>query len=303
MTRTRKSMKSTLVVWAALTLAACSGGPGGGGNQPGDDDDDDDNNPPATYDSQQAGFAADGMKSSAEESASFYTFDASEAPDPAGGFFGPTSCDPVVSGDVSDPDLDGYPNDATSSFDCSIQTLIIHRGSATVQDTRPNTAAFAFHASAEVETSIEAESVRTYVSATLDADENAGTYTLDATDLEVTTEAGGAIVSITGDSYMSFTPYDAWTPEMGGAFVDGELEVDGAWLIEVTGAASVSAEVDTVEPLVLDPACETQIVSGELLGEADVQAGGTTVHEEFHIVWQGCDIVTADYNGSSVDLP
>lgn len=299
MKRVRKSMKSTLVVWAALTLAACGDVSGGGPGQPGDDDDDNTN--PPTYSSQEAGVAADGMKSSAEESAKFYTFDANSAPDPAGGFFGPAGCDPVVSGDVSDPDLDGYPNDATSSFDCSIAGVVTHHGSATVQDTRPNTAAFAFHATAEVETQVD--DVRSYVTATLDADENAGTYTLDATDLEVTSEAGPTAASITGDAYMSFTPYDAWTPEMGGAFVDGELEIDGAWDISVVGAASVSAEVDTVVPLLLDPTCETQIVGGELIGQADIQAGGTTVHDEFHLKWEGCDLVSAEYNGSYVDLP
>lgn len=294
----KSSVRNTMMIWAALALAACGTVDPGAGN--GNDGTNPTPTPAHAFDSQQAGFAAGQLKSGAEENAAFYAFDPTSA-NAAGSFGLPTSCDPVVSGDAGDPDNDGFPNDVSASYDCSVGT-VVNRGQADFRDTLPNEAAFAFHAFAETELAVDGD-VSNRVTATIDADENAGTYELDATDVEVSTSVASADItsSVSGNSYMSFTPNGAWAPYMG-EVTDGELVLDADWAIEVTGAASVSADVTTIQPLQLDPTCPTQIVGGEIEGSADIQAQDTSIHEEFHIKWSDCDDAVATYNGDAVAL-
>lgn len=297
MTRIQKTAtRATIGVLTALLASACvSFGPGDPGTT---GDDDDDNGQQSTFTNQQAGQAAGAMKSGTEDFTAFYAMDPSQLS--SGAFFGP-GCTENITGDPSDPDGDGYPNDATIEYDCSIPSAdLISRGTVSAQDKQPNVAAFAFLASVDTEESVQTEVSET-VTANLDADQSGNTYSLVVTDAEVKVDASGVLALVAGDSDMTFTADSPWTP--GDPFVEGDLDINGTWRVEAASAALVDADITTLETLRVDPTCESEIVDGKLAGSAHVVAGNTSVDEEFVLEWSGCDLVSATYNGNVVVIP
>jgi hypothetical protein len=206
----------------------------------------------------------------------------------------------TLSGDVSDPDLDSIPTDATLTFNCS-QTSLGYTGTVTgtemVTDTEPSTPAWAFSATADLMASLTGPaggSIVTHRTGSFTAAQASplGPFSLDRT-LTVTTVftgAGGHSVTVDADHNWTITyaPQVSWTP--GSVVATGSLTATGMWSVTM-GSKSADAELSTPTPLTLDPTCASRVTAGVVTGSWTAGGHGNTIT----VTWTGCGAATVTY--------
>jgi hypothetical protein len=204
----------------------------------------------------------------------------------------------TLSGDVTDPDSDTIPTNATVTFNCSATSLGytgLLTGTETVMDTEPQLAAWAFSADADLKATLTAPSNATLTTARVGQllatqASPLGPYQL-ARMLDVTTTFHARETSTvfeTNQWTVTYTPQASWTP--GGVAVTGSVTLTGSWDVTV-GSNAANATLATPTPLTLSPACATRITAGTVTGSYDGGGHGNTIS----VTWTGCGTSTVTY--------
>lgn len=299
-------MRIEAVVLLAISAAACAPSGGGAGSEPVN-----------TATADQAGGQ---MASSIEAGASGFRRTNEPAPAMAAGTSGegqflPDFCLHLAEGDTwTDADGDGAPSPAvTLEISC---TYIGAEGSVTAGGTvvfsDPNPMAPGFDGSMEfndldvVITGTDSKLHITTNASNVNSGQPLGNETFELThheDEETTTEFLGLDDTLYGDVYEAFNWDMVLTVtgfQPGNDAPAGSLEVDGGWDVRIRNffedfEHAASTAVETVVPLGLDPACPTNIVSGEVAASFDGEEGTATIN----VTWTGCGSHTVEYIGSS----
>ena len=203
----------------------------------------------------------------------------------------------TASGDVTDPDGDSIPTNATLTFNCSNTAFGLTgmvTGTETVMDTEATTAAWAFAATANLHATLTSQagaSITQDRDGTLTATQTGavGPFGLART-LDATTvfkgDRGNTLAAVDEHNAwtMIYSPTAIWTP--GGVVVGGSLGVTGSWSVTVNDKAA-DATLDATTPLTLTPSCATRVTAGTLVG---TYAAGTIT-----VTWTGCGASTVTF--------
>ncbi len=211
-----------------------------------------------------------------------------------------------VSGDPSDTDQDGIPANVTVVYSNCSQSgngvIVTLNGQQSVQDLNLSAASFDFALASDISigvTSTAGGSIMANEDFTLTGSQPAGGYQIDV-DGSRSVDAAGDGNTFQYDEDVAwaenYTPGSAWAP--GAPLVAGTYTVNGDWAVAVDfnqENASANANVTTVTPLSLDPACESLITGGTI--SASYQ--GPEGQRSLTVQWNGCGSHTVTYVGAN----
>ncbi len=199
----------------------------------------------------------------------------------------------TVSGDTTDADGDEIPLDATYTFDCAESDdgwSETYSGTVDLEDTSPDAADYAFDEAFDLDYAVSGEgySASQSIDGTISSTRPEGAFRYE-TDLVIDYAANGdgeqVAGGVTENLVYLYTPDEPFVDEL----VAGTYTIEGTWS-ETFDGETVSTEVSTPDPLVIDPSCESAIVSGTLLA---VSGDGSIT-----VTWNACDDWTVTYDGT-----
>lgn len=219
---------------------------------------------------------------------------------PAAGF----TCHSVA-GDASDPDQDSIPTDVTVTYaNCSQSgegVIVTLNGQQSVKDLNNTAASFDFSLASDITIGVMSTaggSIMANEDFTLTGSQPAGGYQIDVNGSRSVDAAGdGNTFQYDEDVAWAenYTPGSAWAP--GDPLVAGSYTVNGQWSVAVDfnqENASANADVQTVTPLSLDPACESLVTAGKISASYEGPDGSRSLTVE----WTACGSHTVTYQGA-----
>lgn len=198
----------------------------------------------------------------------------------------------TVTGDESDADNDGIPLDATYTFDgCVYQDqgwTETWGGKETITDPVPDAATYDFGASYDLTAAFVAgsDNENDHLVGTETGAQACGAYTyVDAeTDDYSGTWAGEDFAGTFADD-LTYVFVPSGSDPNGGA---GTETVDGSWS-ETFNGEQIDTQIQTTDPLVLDPSCSSYITAGTIVADSGTSSVTMT--------WNGCNQETIVYSG------